>query len=155
MESNFDLPHVVLYAKGWYERTDDLYNDLRKMLSLDGYGDYKSENDIFEKMINSYSNYNEWRRNNGLQYKTIYDFINNASHYKSLYPNKEMADKCYILDSILGEYMLTDPNEIIIVLPIYHKGLRDNRKKQGETYKEMNLSAQKIFNKNYNKEETK
>lgn len=33
----FSLRHVVLYAKGWYKRTDNIFNDLSKLLEMDGY----------------------------------------------------------------------------------------------------------------------
>lgn len=33
----FNLKHVVLYAKHWYEHTDNIWNDLVSMLESDGY----------------------------------------------------------------------------------------------------------------------
>lgn len=37
MESKFKLTNVVLYAKGWYKRTDNVWDDLIKILELDGF----------------------------------------------------------------------------------------------------------------------
>jgi hypothetical protein len=37
MENKFKLTNVVLYAKGWYLQTDDIFEDLRKILELDDY----------------------------------------------------------------------------------------------------------------------
>lgn len=33
----FPLSNVVLYAKGWYKTSDDVWDDLKKILVLDGY----------------------------------------------------------------------------------------------------------------------
>ena len=40
MKDQFYLAHVVLYAKRWYGWTEDIYDDLSKMLALDGYPGY-------------------------------------------------------------------------------------------------------------------
>lgn len=37
MDNKFKLANVVLYAKGWYLRTNDIWADLTKILELDGY----------------------------------------------------------------------------------------------------------------------
>ena len=31
------LSHTVLYAKGWYKASEDIFEDLKKILELDGY----------------------------------------------------------------------------------------------------------------------
>ena len=36
-QEKFTLQHVVLYAKHWYERTDNVFNDLELCLNADGY----------------------------------------------------------------------------------------------------------------------
>jgi hypothetical protein len=35
--TKFKLTHVVLYAKGWYNSSDDIYADLKEILKLDDY----------------------------------------------------------------------------------------------------------------------
>ena len=59
MKEQFYLAHVVLYAKRWYEWTEDIYNDLSKMLALDGYTGYsKYEREgIARRLLNAYR---EW-----------------------------------------------------------------------------------------------
>ena len=47
MEKPFSLENVVLYAKNWYETTDDMWADLLKMLHRDGYVCAKTKNDIY------------------------------------------------------------------------------------------------------------
>lgn len=31
------LSHTVLYAKGWYKKSEDVFEDLKKILDIDGY----------------------------------------------------------------------------------------------------------------------
>ena len=33
----FKLSHVAMYAKGWYKRRDNIWHDMRKCLTADGY----------------------------------------------------------------------------------------------------------------------
>ncbi len=37
MENKFKLTNLVLYAKGWYLKSDDIWQDLIKILELDNY----------------------------------------------------------------------------------------------------------------------
>lgn len=37
MKVEFSLQHTVLYAKGWYKRSKDIWADLRKVLNADDY----------------------------------------------------------------------------------------------------------------------
>jgi len=48
----FKLSHVVLYAKGWYLNTGDVFEDLRKILKFDGYAPY-SDTDIYSILIDN------------------------------------------------------------------------------------------------------
>jgi hypothetical protein len=49
---NFTLQHVVLYSKHWYKRTD-IWNDLRKCLTADGYcGEVFTNNDCVSIILN-------------------------------------------------------------------------------------------------------
>lgn len=58
METNrrrFLLTHFVLYAKGWYEQTDDIYADLKKILELDGFTPETKMN-IFNIVVKHFEN---------------------------------------------------------------------------------------------------
>lgn len=44
--NKFKLSHLVLYAKGWYKRTDNVWEDLKKILELDNYTPF-SDNDVY------------------------------------------------------------------------------------------------------------
>ena len=53
----FELSHVVLWLKGWYDHTEDKWKDLATMLNLDGHPGYKSKGDITRCLVYYY---NEW-----------------------------------------------------------------------------------------------
>lgn len=46
MNNKFKLGHVVLYAKDWYQKSDDIWADLKQMLIYDDYTPF-TNNDIF------------------------------------------------------------------------------------------------------------
>jgi len=47
MIRKFNLPHVALYAKNHYLRSDNIWEDLKKILTADGYcGDVMEKEDI-------------------------------------------------------------------------------------------------------------
>lgn len=52
----FPLGHVTLYAKGWYNKSDDVFEDLKKILILDDYTPF-SNNDVLSILINNYNKY--------------------------------------------------------------------------------------------------
>ena len=52
----FPLTNVVLYAKGWYKTTDNIWEDLKKILELDDYTPF-SNNDIYSILISSFEKF--------------------------------------------------------------------------------------------------
>lgn len=56
MENIFKLSHLVLYAKGWYKKTDDIWADLLKILKLDDYTPF-DKNDVYFIITNAFQNY--------------------------------------------------------------------------------------------------
>jgi len=52
-KSPFYLSHVTLYAKGWYNRSEDIVSDLIKILKLDDYTPY-DKNDVVLILLNAY-----------------------------------------------------------------------------------------------------
>lgn len=52
-KQKFKLAHIALYAKGWYQKTDNIYADLKKILVLDGYTPF-SNNDVFIILSNHF-----------------------------------------------------------------------------------------------------
>jgi hypothetical protein len=51
----FELSHVVLWLKGWYDHTEDKWKDLATMLNLDGHPGYKSKEDITRCLVYYYN----------------------------------------------------------------------------------------------------
>lgn len=45
-KEKFKLTNVVLYAKGWYKKTDDVWKDLQEILKLDDYVPFDKK-DVF------------------------------------------------------------------------------------------------------------
>ena len=46
------LSHTVLYAKNWYKCTGDVFDDLKKILELDGYTPF-TNGDVFSILVNN------------------------------------------------------------------------------------------------------
>ena len=51
--NKFKLSHVVLYAKGWYKITDDIWEDLANILVLDNYNPW-NKSDVFSIIISAF-----------------------------------------------------------------------------------------------------
>lgn len=49
----FTLSHVCLYAKGWYVKTNDIFEDLKKFLQLDDYSPF-DKSDVLSILIHRY-----------------------------------------------------------------------------------------------------
>ena len=52
----FKLSHVVLYAKGWYLRTEDKWEDLKKILELDGYTPF-SNGHVYSILVRAFGGF--------------------------------------------------------------------------------------------------
>jgi hypothetical protein len=52
MERTFKLTNFVLYAKGWYHETDDIWTDLIKMLNLDGFSPF-DKSDVYSILLSA------------------------------------------------------------------------------------------------------
>lgn len=61
----FKLSHVVLYAKGWYNRSDDIWADLTQMLEYDGYTPF-CNGDVFWIITNMFEESNLGGNTNSL-----------------------------------------------------------------------------------------
>jgi hypothetical protein len=56
MENKFKLSHLALYAKGWYYKSEDIWQDLIKVLELDNYTPF-SKSDVFHIITNRFSEF--------------------------------------------------------------------------------------------------
>jgi hypothetical protein len=52
----FKLSHLVLYAKGWYKQTDNVFEDLKKILELDDYSPFGS-GDIYSIIASAFQEF--------------------------------------------------------------------------------------------------
>lgn len=52
----FRLSNVVLYAKGWYKMTDNVWEDLKQILELDDYTPF-TKGDVYSIILNAFENY--------------------------------------------------------------------------------------------------
>lgn len=52
----FALSHLTLYAKGWYLRTDDIWEDLKKILELDNYTPF-TKGDVYSIIAARFSEF--------------------------------------------------------------------------------------------------
>jgi len=52
----FKLSHLVLYAKGWYKQTDNVFEDLKKILELDGYTPF-SNGDVYKIIASAFEEF--------------------------------------------------------------------------------------------------
>ena len=60
MEQKFKLTNVVLYAKGWYKTTDNIWEDLKKILELDDYTPW-DKNDVYLILLSATQESNIYR----------------------------------------------------------------------------------------------
>src|ERR1035437_2711473 len=57
-----ELRHVVLYAKHWYKHSQDIWADIKKCLSADGYsGEYFNEGDCVSVILHRYEDLTKGR----------------------------------------------------------------------------------------------
>ena len=60
MEQKFNLTNVVLYAKGWYKQSNDIWEDLKKILELDDYTPF-TKMDVYSIILTAFQNSNIYR----------------------------------------------------------------------------------------------
>jgi hypothetical protein len=95
----FKLTHVVLWLKGWYEHTDNKWNDLSLMLELDGFPGYKSKEDITRCLVYHYQEWCNTMNKLNIQKRDIYSLYVLCSSPSS---KGDFYDK--ILDGISSDW---------------------------------------------------
>lgn len=53
----FNLSNLVLYSKGWYKTSDNVWEDLKEILKLDDYTPF-TNNDVYSILLNNVQKYN-------------------------------------------------------------------------------------------------
>lgn len=57
MKTNvFPLSHLTLYAKNWYKRSDNIWEDLKIILEMDGYSPY-TNGDVYSIIVNNFEKF--------------------------------------------------------------------------------------------------
>lgn len=55
-QDKFKLTHTTLYAKGWYKKSDNVWDDLMEILKLDDYTPF-SKGDVYNILLNNVQRY--------------------------------------------------------------------------------------------------
>lgn len=115
MENKFTLSHVVLYAKGWYQESNDVWEDLKKVLELDNYTPF-TENDILFIIISNFQDAYLGNSNNCL-FNVIAGIENNMIIYENNY-------RLALINYIITSLRFTESKYYTTVVPKYSKELR-------------------------------
>lgn len=154
--TNFTYNDVVLYAKGWYQRTDNVFNDIKECIEEDNYyitWDKMSPKDICGHMLRCLDKIYDYLDNddkkNGRWLCSHAAFLEKIEHNIKFYGNTYEEAIVYTVLSILAGLSV---DEIELKAPKYGKGRRRIGGILGNypismTYKEMNKLAQLSFNK--------
>lgn len=152
MEKPFSLQNVVLYAKNWYETTDDMWGDLVKMLHRDGHSCAKTKHDVYTIITTEYSNWNDWLSKIGHHgHKNIENFLYCISQeMKYAYYGDELLDyKTAVVKGILHIFRWSTI-DVMHITPMdfnreYRPGHNHEWYKPGCTYKYANDRGKRWF----------
>jgi len=100
MENTFKLTNVVLYAKGWYKQTDDVFADLIKVLELDNYSPF-DKMDVYSIIISATQNSQLYR---WTELKEVLNGIHPGNCWKYGYYTKDNASWTTTPKEQLPEY---------------------------------------------------
>jgi hypothetical protein len=98
----FKLTHVTLYAKGWYLRTNDIWDDLIKILDLDGYTPF-DKMDVYSILLSEVQNSQIYR---WTELKEVMNGIHPSNCWKFGYYIKQNSFWANKSESELPEYDL-------------------------------------------------
>ena len=156
MKKIVDFPYndIVLFAKGWYERTDDVFADIKACLEEDNRSsvwDNMSKHDICHHMMNCLDKIYEYlddndKRNNVWLCKHS-AFLEQIRHRMDFY---EMSYEEAIVYTVLSVLCGMTKDQIELKKPVYGKGRRRiggllGTVPKSMTYREMNRMASKMF----------
>ena len=155
---NFQWNDIVLFSKGWYESTDDLFYDVEQSIRKNNNYQYfekrmseervimwlfKALDEVYEHLTEKDKKNNFWL----VSHSSFYDKVNNKQILFVVSLNKA------IVLTILEIFLQMDNKMIKLNKPVYKKGERRLGTSFGHkypismTYKHMNDIATKIFDK--------
>jgi len=112
MENKFKLTNVVLYAKGWYLRTDDLFADLYKILELDDYTCYTNSDIYYIFLINVQECNHRW-----CELREVMIGIDPKNCWKVSYYYEEYDMKTAFIFYVLSNLRYIDSNQWDVQTP--------------------------------------
>lgn len=143
MIEDFRYNDIILYAKGWYKRTD-IVKDLAYLFrQVYGWAD-ENERDIAHKMLRVMDRINEELKDTNYRQVNLQRFYDEVQNDVCLY--KVSFDMGIILWS-MSQMMQLDRKHIKLNPP--HYGKKEHFRMNGKpsmTYAEMNRIANKMFN---------
>lgn len=152
--TNFPFNDVVLYSKGWYERTNNIFDDIKKCIEEDNI--YNTWDNMFPRDICSYmlrcldkiyTYLDDNDKRNGRWLYSHAAFLDKIEHNMKFYNKTYEEAIVFTVLSILSELSV---DEIELKKPKYGKG----RRRMGGmfqnypismTYTQMNKIVKKIF----------
>lgn len=114
----FPLGHLCLYAKGWYKSSGNLFEDLMKVLELDGYTPFH-KSDVLSIVLHRY---------NETMDVDLVDFLNDVQestcHRVGYCPEEGKFDlqEAYMM-KVLSDIRFLEFRQWEYVIPNYTKGL--------------------------------
>ena len=126
----FPLSHFVLYAKGWYKQTDNVWDDLIEILKLDNYSPFDSS-DVYNIIVQCFSNF-DTRESNLREvlfaigetncWKTGYYTKGNAEWSNK--PKEELPDynmPTAFIHYVLSTFRFMSTDKWVVAIPKYKK----------------------------------
>lgn len=131
MKKKYKLSHLVLYAKGWYKKSDNIWEDLIKILELDGYSPYNID-DVYNIILSSLDSSEFTHRFTELREVLYGIYPSNCWKYGYyVKENKDWANTGTVIHEyvvptafiyyVLGNLRFLDNTYWIVKTPIYKK----------------------------------
>lgn len=148
---NFRYNDLVLYCKGWYEGTDDIFADFERYIKMNDdylYPKQMTRQDVITHALRAV----DLVFNNFTNEERKYHYLGTMSKFYDYTTNKMWLAKDFEVATLLVVHEFLqglDKNQIDIIPPTYK---RNKPKfgwgyKFGMTYKEMNKIAERVFKK--------
>lgn len=155
---NFQWNDIVLYSKGWYKSTGDIFKDIEiSIRQNNNYSFQKKEmrqeeiiNWLFKVLDEVYEHLSPIEKENRCWLTKHYDFYGEVLHRKQLF---DITINEAIVLTILNIFLNMSNKQIKLNKPVYGKGKRRLGNSFGYvypismTYKHMNDIASKMFDK--------
>lgn len=148
----FPISNCVLYYLGWFYKSENTWEDLKKCLTQDGYmGDIFDVYDVARLIIGMADDWNLYAANNGYRLIRISEVMDVKLHLVEWFTKKNMTEPELLAKvwDILGMFALNyNRAELSLKMPVFSKSqpMKYFKYKNGATYKEANITAKKMWN---------